>query len=451
MNAPTPPPPLDPWAHNVRAADVPISGDETNPAFDGFEATSEPLVPNKVDIAAHLYALFEPAFVKAYPDAWIEIAYGYARTGGGVNAAQNFSVFDLEKAVQFAEAKNRNGYNLYAGPAIRQGDYPKDGRSNKDHVVTSAFAWAEFEGEGEAARIDAVLKENGLAPRLVVGTGTVPYRRDHLYFKLSDVVTPDKLRAANDALVKCLGSDSVQDLPRVMRLAGTINYPTPEKASRGYITELVTFRHNRNARAFSAEELIALSVGGSNRFSDNFDFNSKSGRNDDELIAKLEESRTPGNWHNSIRDAIATMVGREWSDAAIKLACASYCTGGANDPDLIPLIDGAREKWNKPNDAGERKQRSLPAIQIKDGELSTLATRAEDALIAAGASVYQRSGALVRPVIETVDAARNRKTKIAQLKALDTVYTRDLLGKHAVWERYDARKIGWYLPIRHPR
>ena len=92
----------------------------------------------------------------------------------------------------------------------------------------------------------------------------------------------------------------------------------------------------------------------------------------------------------------------------------SYGKGGFSDPDL-------------------------PAIQIKDGELSSLATRAEETLIAAGASVYQRSGALVRPIIETVDAARNRKTKIAQLKALDTVYARDLLGKHAVWQRYDGR------------
>jgi hypothetical protein len=46
---------------------------------------------------------------------------------------------------------------------------------------------------------------------------------------------------------------------------------------------------------------------------------------------------------------------------------------------------------------------------------------------------------LVRPIIETVDATRGRKTKICQLKILDTVYARDLLGRHAVWEKWDAR------------
>ena len=34
--------------------------------------------------------------------------------------------------------------------------------------------------------------------------------------------------------------------------------------------------------------------------------------------------------------------------AAIKFACASYCRGGADDPDLVPMIEGARAKWNKP-------------------------------------------------------------------------------------------------------
>ncbi len=35
------------------------------------------LSPNKTDIAAHLHALFSPAFVHLFPDAWIEIAYGH--------------------------------------------------------------------------------------------------------------------------------------------------------------------------------------------------------------------------------------------------------------------------------------------------------------------------------------------------------------------------------------
>ena len=82
----------------------------------------------------------------------------------------------------------------------------------------------------------------------------------------------------------------------------------------------------------------------------------------------------------------------------------------------------------------------LPTIEILDGQLSQLATKAEKVLIDAGVPLYQRGGELVRPIIETVDASRGRKTKVAQLRMLDPVYLRDLLARHAIWLRYDKRE-----------
>jgi putative DNA primase/helicase len=81
----------------------------------------------------------------------------------------------------------------------------------------------------------------------------------------------------------------------------------------------------------------------------------------------------------------------------------------------------------------------LPIIEIKDGQLSALATKAELMLIEAGVPVYQRGGTLVRPIIETVDASRGRKTKVAQLRQLDAVYMRDLMGRYAIWVKFDGR------------
>jgi hypothetical protein len=81
----------------------------------------------------------------------------------------------------------------------------------------------------------------------------------------------------------------------------------------------------------------------------------------------------------------------------------------------------------------------LPIIEIKDGQLSALATAAEEMLIEAGVPLYQRGGTLVRPIIETVDASRGRKTKVAQLRVLDVVYMRDLMGRHATWVKFDKR------------
>ncbi len=96
---------------------------------------------------------------------------------------------------------------------------------------------------------------------------------------------------------------------------------------------------------------------------------------------------------------------------------------------------------NTTRDANEKApSEDLPTIEIKDGQLSALATRAEVLLIEAGVPIYQRGGELVRPIIETVDASRGRKTKVAQLRMLDPIYLRDLLARHAIWLRYDRRE-----------
>ena len=86
---------------------------------------SEPLEaprPNKAHINEHLYALFAPEFVKDYPDARIEIAYASPATDDGrPQRCEHFSVFEIEKAADFAERKNQAGFNVYVGAALRDG------------------------------------------------------------------------------------------------------------------------------------------------------------------------------------------------------------------------------------------------------------------------------------------------------------------------------------------
>ena len=81
----------------------------------------------------------------------------------------------------------------------------------------------------------------------------------------------------------------------------------------------------------------------------------------------------------------------------------------------------------------------LPVIQLKGGELSFHATTGEKVLIAAGVPLYQRGGSLVRPIIESVDATHGRRTNVARLKVLESIYMRDLLGRFAIWMRWDGR------------
>jgi len=301
------------------------------------------LATNRTDIGKHLYALFSPKFVQSHPDAWFEIAYDKCST------AATFSVFELEEAAVFAEEKSKAGFNVYVGPALRQGERPPAGRASDQHVATSAYAWAEYDRAGDDERIQAILKQHDLRPAQVVTTGTVPHPRRHLYFALEGTVTPEQLRAVNTALMKLFGGDAVHNTSRLMRLAGSISYPPPKKQERGYIDELVTLHIVPNASVYYVDRLIGLAGGTSGTTSNGFDHGEGDPKTDDKIKTLLEASKLAGQWHNSIRDAIATMIGRGWSDLAIKLACAPYCEFADKDHDLDELIDGAREKWNKPD------------------------------------------------------------------------------------------------------
>lgn len=324
------------------------------PSGSGARPDGGRLCPNRANINRHLYSLFPASFSKDYPDAWIEIAYAWPATGNDITQAVHFSPFDLAKAADFAEQQNRAGYNIYIGPALRKGATGPNGRSSDANYLDTAYAWADFEAEGDYTRVSKILKEKKLLTAMLVMTGTVPHERAHLYFKINGSVTAAQIKSANTALKTLLSTDDVQNPGRLLRLAGCVSYPSPIKTAKGYVPELVTLHIRKKTEAYAADHIIGL-AGGPSRTDWSkgpFDFNKakRQGHTEDELIEKLEASRGPDKWHNNIRDAIASMVGRGWSDNAIRMVCRPYCRDGYGDPDLDDLIDGARRKWNKPED-----------------------------------------------------------------------------------------------------
>ena len=102
------------------------------------------------------------------------------------------------------------------------------------------------------------MTEIGLRPNIVVNTGAIPHRRAHLYFRLTPHATDvADLQAVNAALADRLGTDAVHDPIRILRLAGTINFPPPKKGERGYVVELTTLVVH-GAKAAGASKLLAL-------------------------------------------------------------------------------------------------------------------------------------------------------------------------------------------------
>jgi hypothetical protein len=99
--------------------------------------------------------------------------------------------------------------------------------------------------------------------------------------------------------------------------------------------------------------------------------------------------------------------------------------------------------------AAKKPPLQFATIKIHGGELPTLATRAEKELLRHEMEIYQRGNVLVRPIVEEVDAAHERKTKIARFVEIEGVYLCDLLGRIIVWEKFDKRSHEW-VPVDTP-
>ena len=189
--------------------------------------------------------------------------------------------------------------------------------------------------------------ENFLTPSIEVETSE---ERWHLYYKVTDVAL-DEFSAKQKGLIARLGSDpSVHDLSRVMRLPGFLHQKGEPRlvrvtGSSGAVYTSDQFPDAPKPNSDVPEHLKDYKSTGVGAESFGLP-----GRTNDELIALLEASRTKGKWHDSMMRATATMIGRGWSDLQIRLACAPYCQDEYKDVDLVPMIEGARKKFKKPNE-----------------------------------------------------------------------------------------------------
>ena len=102
-----------------------------------------------------------------------------------------------------------------------------------------------------------------------------------------------------------------------------------------------------------------------------------------------------------------------------------------------------RYQGQRPEPEGACQRNSnpqLPVITVSGGGLSRQASAGERAIVQFSRAVYQRGAALVRPILEEVEAADGRRTRVAQLARIELPYMRDLLCRSAQWRKLDRRQ-----------
>ena len=146
-----------------------------------------------------------------------------------------FETSKIREATNCILEMNNRGLNAYAvvHPVLRQTPV-----SAKDADIKRAFfAYVDADEKGAA---DRVRESKLFIPGMEVVTGTKPFLRNHIYFRFDEPMT-DMLRWSE--LQKCLirnfGTDAAIHNPsRLMRIAGSVSYPSESKLKRHYRAEV---------------------------------------------------------------------------------------------------------------------------------------------------------------------------------------------------------------------
>jgi hypothetical protein len=270
----------------------------------------------------------------------------------------------IEDAASHVVVMNGHKLNSYATVnPIDADNRPQTGkRASAGHIVASFFHWADADDATAAANIKNFSEAQCT---FYVLTGTVPSFRPHVYFELEE---PTRnlvaWKATQEAIASTLVTDgSVVDPPRMMRLAGTVNWPKPSKVAKGYIPEVTSLKiySHEDRPLFTSERMARIFNVGTHRprqehrqETQDGGFNFDTGREDKggKFAQYLKDCSTDGKKHGGVRGVTAMlgmrMVEPEIVGALIRHVCPVW------DENVENLINTAYKFASEPGEADVR-------------------------------------------------------------------------------------------------
>ena len=156
--------------------------------------------------------------------------------------SQIFALEAVSEATDLAVRMNANKLNVYMTiNPIDMGAVVKSGKSaNDSDILRAHYSFADAD---DVQGITGLDKLAGLIePDITITTGTIPHERRHAYWRLTEpcLDLPLWKERQKQIAVKFKTDKAVVNPSRIMRLAGTVSYPSSSKATKGYVPELVT-------------------------------------------------------------------------------------------------------------------------------------------------------------------------------------------------------------------
>jgi hypothetical protein len=180
----------------------------------------------------------------------LELAWGPPESGP--RRARCLLVSQIHSAAEAAATLNATGNNIYVGTTIKSADSPSNRRTSASHAALATCLAIDIDANLIAG---ARKLPHGIKPQLMAVSGTKPELRGHLWMSLQPTSDLDLLEDVNErAILACGGDMAARGRGLLMRLVGTVSYPSERKRRRGYCVEMVS-GHFINAPTYTLAEL----------------------------------------------------------------------------------------------------------------------------------------------------------------------------------------------------
>lgn len=183
----------------------------------------------------------------------LELAWGLPEHGPC--HARCFSLHELSAAAAFAASINAQGCNVYLGVTLKASTAPAGKRTSNRHAALATVLAIDV--DDDLVRCARRLPPE-LRPRLLTVTGRQPTLRGHFWFQLRPTSELELFEEAVQRAVEVCGGDAAaRGRARVMRLAGTVSYPSEAKVRRGYAPEVVA-AHFVASAAYDVRDILNI-------------------------------------------------------------------------------------------------------------------------------------------------------------------------------------------------
>ena len=190
------------------------------------------LEPNRKDIERHIELLTQP-WKDASLVAHSEIRCLKENSGSRSILFNPLDDDETDETVSNLIGLNEVGWNCYICVNPIDPDHHAPARDRD--IIAAFYAFIDADDENAANNIS----QSPLLPDFCVQTGTIPEKRMHAYWSVSNVPCLEEWTEVQSKMIGYFGSDpAIKNPSRIMRMAGTISYPKEDKILRGYIPEI---------------------------------------------------------------------------------------------------------------------------------------------------------------------------------------------------------------------